>query len=132
MKVCNGREISLFQITKEAMYVQCNIEVRLQNDCCPGKAVSITHSEHVFAASVIPHALYYCHLWPSSPIFFHLISSTAQFLEKFAEYIMCVLIFSTIFVGNISHYKKNSVKYHHKCTQVFMYNTCYLSDFHET
>jgi hypothetical protein len=38
---------------------------------------------------------------------------------------MCVLIFSTTFVWNISHSKKNSASYYHKCTQVFMWSTRY-------
>jgi hypothetical protein len=33
---------------------------------------------------------------------------------------MCVLIFSTTFVWNISHSKKNPARYYHKCAQVFM------------
>ena len=33
---------------------------------------------------------------------------------------MCVLILSTTFVSNISHSKKNSARYYHKCTQVVM------------
>jgi len=32
---------------------------------------------------------------------------------------MCVLIFSTASVWNISHSKKNSARYYHNCTQVF-------------
>jgi hypothetical protein len=38
---------------------------------------------------------------------------------------MCVLIFSKTFVWNISHSKKNSARYYHKCTQVFMSSTRY-------
>ena len=36
------------------------------------------------------------------------------------EYKMCVLIFSTSFAFKISHYKKNSTKYRHKCESFFM------------
>jgi hypothetical protein len=35
--------------------------------------------------------------------------------EKVIEHKMCVLIFSTTFVRNISHSKKNSERYYHKC-----------------
>ena len=35
----------------------------------------------------------------------------------------CVSIFSTYFIGNISHFKKNRVIYFHKFAQVFMWNT---------
>ena len=31
---------------------------------------------------------------------------------------MCDLIFSRAFVWNISHFRENSVRYNHKCTQV--------------
>jgi hypothetical protein len=37
-----------------------------------------------------------------------------------AEHKMRVLVFSTILVSNISHYKKNSARYCHKCRNVFM------------
>jgi len=42
-------------------------------------------------------------------------------------YNMCALIFSAAFVGNISHFKKNSTRYYHKCTQVVMQSTRYSS-----
>jgi hypothetical protein len=38
---------------------------------------------------------------------------------------MCVLIFSATFVRNISRLKKNSARYYHKCTSVFMYSARY-------
>jgi len=44
---------------------------------------------------------------------------------------MCVLIFSTNFVSNVSCSKKNSETYCHNCTQVFMYSTghsCQISN----
>jgi hypothetical protein len=39
--------------------------------------------------------------------------------HKVIENKMCVLIFSTNIVRNIYQSKKNSARYHHKCTQVF-------------
>ena len=51
--------------------------------------------------------------------FFHIISQKARFF-LFTEHKMCVLIFSTTFVWNISHSKENSAKYYHKCTLFFM------------
>jgi hypothetical protein len=40
-------------------------------------------------------------------IFFHTVSYTARFSEKNVEHKMCVLIFSTTFVGSISSSKKS-------------------------
>jgi hypothetical protein len=42
-----------------------------------------------------------------STIFFHIISQTARLSGKIMEYKICVLTFSTNFVRNISHSKKN-------------------------
>ena len=39
-------------------------------------------------------------------VFFHIISWMADFRKKITEHKMCVLIFSTTFAWNISHYKK--------------------------
>jgi hypothetical protein len=54
--------------TRQAMYVQRNIEVRSRNHCCRGKAINITYFECVSVALVIQHAsacaVFYCHLWP--------------------------------------------------------------------
>ena len=38
---------------------------------------------------------------------------------------MFLLIFSTTFIGNISHSRNNSVRYCHKCENVFMQSRCY-------
>jgi hypothetical protein len=46
-----------------------------------------------------------------------------DFLEEFIEPKKCILIFSTTFFWYISHPKKNSARYDHKCTSVFMYST---------
>jgi hypothetical protein len=45
--------------------------------------------------------------------------------KKFIEHKVCVLIFSTVFVRNICHSKKNSARYYHKCMYVFMQSTRY-------
>ena len=47
------------------------------------------------------------------------------FGKKVTEYKSCVLIFSTTFISNISCSKKNSSRYYHKCTQVFMQSASY-------
>jgi hypothetical protein len=41
------------------------------------------------------------------------------------EHKMCVLIFSTDFIQNISHSKKNSARYYHKRENVFISCTRY-------
>ena len=43
--------------TRQAIYILRNNEARLCNYCCRGKAISITHSECVFLALVIQHAM---------------------------------------------------------------------------
>jgi len=57
---------------------------------------------------------------PLSTIFSHNISQKTQFSgKKVIEHKMCVLIFSTTFVWNISNFKKKWAKYYHNCTQLF-------------
>jgi hypothetical protein len=45
--------------------------------------------------------------------------------KKVTVHKMFILIFSTIFIWNISHFRKNSSRYCHKCENVFMWSTCY-------
>jgi hypothetical protein len=94
----------------------------LCNHCCSGKAVSVTYSEYMSVALVIPlecaRALLNCHLWPVwlYHIFPHyLIKDTT--LEKSYEYkIVC---FSTAFAWITSH-SKNWARYYHIFIYVFM------------
>ena len=72
-------------------------------------------------------AILYCHLWPVCLyyIFSHcLINSTIlenrQYWTK-----MFVLVLSTTFIWNISHYEKNPARYYYTCTQTFMWSTRY-------
>ena len=44
------------EITRDTLYVQRNIEVRLCNHCFSGKAISIKYCESVFVALGIRHA----------------------------------------------------------------------------
>jgi hypothetical protein len=64
--------------------------------------------------------------WPALQYFSTLFHKCNDFEKKkvIADK-MCVLIFSTNFVWNISHSKKNSVRYNQKCILVFMLSIRY-------
>ena len=73
------------------------------------------------------YAALYCHVCPvwlyRIPIHIYIYIPTIShkgkdFWEKAHK--MCILIFCTTFVRNISHSDKNSTRYYHKRTQVFM------------
>jgi hypothetical protein len=55
-----------------------------------------------------------------STVFFNIISWRHNFRITSYEHKMCVLIFSTTFVQNISPCMKNSAKYFRKCRNIFM------------
>ena len=55
--------------------------------------------------------------------FSHIIIIYTIFRKKITELEMCVFIFCTVFVWNVSHSEKNSARYYHKCSQLFMYST---------
>ena len=80
----------------------------------------------MFVALVIQHAKHMARIILSFvaclalPYFFALSHKWYGFWEKVIEHKMCVLIFSTTDICNISHSKKNAVIYCHKSTQVFM------------
>jgi hypothetical protein len=86
------------------------------------KAIIITYSEDLSVALSIPHATRMRHIvscdLPGSTVFVHIISQTARLSKKKnnIEYEMCFLIFSTTFVWNISHSKKNAARYDQECT----------------
>jgi hypothetical protein len=48
--------------TRQAIYLQRNIEVRSCNDSCLGKAISITYSERVSVALFIQREKRLCHV----------------------------------------------------------------------
>ena len=62
-----------------------------------------THMLHFMLSPVVP-----LHIFPR-----YLINGTI-FEKKKTENKMCVLSFCTLFVGNFSHYKKNSATFYHK------------------
>jgi len=57
--------------------------------------------------------LLYCQLWPVqlNSIFSHYLINGTIFRKRVIEHEMCVLSFSTTFVWNISHSKKNPARY---------------------
>ena len=74
--------------------------------------MSITYSECVFVALVIQHEVRMSHFilcgLSASTVFFHIISITVRFSKKkVIEHAICALIFSTNFVSNFPHSKKN-------------------------
>jgi hypothetical protein len=92
----------------------------------------------VCVAFIIQHALRMRRVTLSSvarrtvPYFSILSHKRHDFREKGIEHKMCVLMFSTTLFCNISHSKKNCVRYYHKCQYVFRYSrhyTLFLSDF---
>jgi hypothetical protein len=60
------------------------------------------------------------------PYCFHIIAYWHEFQEKIIENELCVLIFSTTFVWNISYLNKNSARYEHIFTYIFMSSTRYF------
>jgi hypothetical protein len=92
------------------MYIRCNIKAHSSNHCCCGKAISIKHSEWVsvywpyLCGMQRACAVLYCHMWS---VWSTLSLKQHDFFKKFTEHKMCVLIFSTTFVINISHSKMN-------------------------
>jgi hypothetical protein len=66
------------------------------------------------------------------PLYFLTLSHKGHdFREKVIEHKMCVLMFSTTSIWNISYSNKNAVRYCHKCEYVFMY-PLFFADFNET
>jgi len=103
-----------------------SMEARSRNHCCSATAIRITYSECVPVALVMQYAMRMRHnVLPSLACLAVQCVSTVShkwhdFRKKITEHKMCVLIFSRTFVWTISHSKKNSARYYHKCTFVYM------------
>jgi hypothetical protein len=85
------------------------------------KKKSITYSEWVLVALVIPHSMRM--RLPRCSIFFHIIITNGTILENVR------FDFLYKFVWHISHSKEKWVKYDYKCILVFMYSTDILVGF---
>jgi hypothetical protein len=133
------------------MYIQRNIKSCLRNYCCSAKATSIpcfcvcvcvcvcvfcvnvdARAEACACARVtviVQHAahrhIFICGL-SGSYVFFDIIYKRHDLQKEATERDICVLIFSTTFIWNISHSKKNPARYFHKRRNVFMYSTPYF------
>jgi hypothetical protein len=104
-------------VAREKQDRQRNNEVLSCNHCCSEKAMSITYSECMFVALGVQHAMgmrriVMCparlyHIFPHYPI-------NGTIFEKTLLNTKCVLIFSTTFVWNISHFKKKWARYDKK------------------
>jgi hypothetical protein len=132
------------------MYVQCNIEMRSRNHFCCGNIISITYWSvcaclrvlacvhvvtgaracvNVHVALLIQHATRSRHVMesfvaPRSPLYFSTLSHKyCDFRKNVTEYKMCVFVFSTTFVYNISHSKKNLMRYRQKSRNVLIQST---------
>jgi hypothetical protein len=117
------RRITYCKIKQEWKCVyKRNIETRLRNHCCRGKALSITYSRCMSVALVIQHAKFLPHIILSSatclavPYFSTLYHKWLDFRggRGITARKISVLIFSTTFIWNIPHSKENS-GVDHKC-----------------
>jgi hypothetical protein len=120
-------------VTRQAMFVWCNIKACSRDHCCCGKAVSATYfcvcgcrgaGLCLRACSLAyptcnAHAPY-CLISVAATYFSTLSHKRHDFWKKKLLNMKCVLIFSTAFIWNISHSKKNSARYCHKWENVFM------------
>ena len=93
--------------------------------------IGTTYSECVSVALIIQHAKRMCRIvlsfvtCPSLPYFSTLSHKRHDFHKNVIEYKMCILIFPTAFVSNISHNKNNSQRYYHKYVQILKWSTLY-------
>ena len=94
--------------------------MRSRNHFCRGKAIRSTYSECVSVALVIKHAKRMRGIIFTVACLALQYSSTLPHKRNVIERKICVLIFSTTFVRNISHSEKNSATYCHKGTKFFM------------
>jgi hypothetical protein len=124
----------ILDLTRQAIYVQRNIRARSCNHCYSGKAISITYCEFMSIALGILREMCMLHTvirrLSGSTVFFHIISEKARFSKKkkMFLYIKCVLIFSTTFLWNISHYTEWAKSRYTVGVQNFFFFTGIVND----
>ena len=89
-------------INYEAVSIKCYERVCVCVCVCVCILVLVTQHAMRMRRIILPSVA--C---PAVTVFIHFISQTARFSEKINEHKMCVLVFFTTFVWNISHYEKN-------------------------
>ena len=89
--------------------------------CCRPKAGNIV-------GALYQHAMRMRRIWSVACLSLPNFSTSHkrhEFRKMVIEHKMCILIFCTNFVWNISHSKTNWARYDQKCISVLMWSTCY-------
>ena len=88
-----------------------------------------THNVNlIFMCRIIWHSTACCAALPFGTLSY----KQHEIRRRFIEYKLCVLIFCTSFVWNISHSEKNLANYYHKSKQIFMKLIVLFSEFIRT
>ena len=112
-------------------------EARSRNPCGRGKAINIAYFYVCVRAWMwgararacacargrafsLAWSTFHCCLWAVAAPYCLVSRKRQDFRKKVTQHKMCVLIFSATFIWNVSHSKKNSERYCHKCENVFM------------
>ena len=101
------------------MYVKPKIGARSWNQCRSGKTMSITYHESAFVALVIQRRILSSLACLAVPYFSVLYYKPHYFRKKVTGHKMCFDLLYNFYL-NIYHFKNNSARYYHKCTNVFV------------